>query len=109
MELLQEYNPEIIYKSGKTNVVADALSRIGSLSLSAISTLRLDSDLMKNFNESQVTDPNFGLKLKSLQDLKLNVLVSGLKDYFVEDELLYFKKRLCIPEGTLKLTIMSDN
>lgn len=97
--LLQEYNVKIVYQAGKTNVVADALSRISTLELSAITAPSVAPDLLKSITLAYDSDPFF----KAIKDR----LVKGQEDpaqetFIMEQGLIYIIKgdhrRLCIPK-----------
>jgi len=67
-ELLQEYDFEIIYKPGKTNVVADALSRRSDLYLHSITQVLPDQGILKIIKSQYSDDADFGEIYKILQD-----------------------------------------
>jgi transposase InsO family protein len=95
LEFLQQYNFEIKYKPGKSNVVADALSRspIGAISL-------LDSE-----REAWQRDQQ--------EDARLRAISSGLSEprnrlYSLKDGLLYYQDKLCVPK-TRRETLLQES
>ena len=60
-----EYDYELIYKKGTSNVVADALSRQPELQLNAISAI--SSDLLSRIQNSWISDPPLGTSITQLK------------------------------------------
>jgi hypothetical protein len=102
-EILTEYNYEIVYKPGKLNVKADALSRNSSEEqvLQEANSIRIeDFETTKNkFKEEQDKDR----WIKTLKE-------KSLKNYQIEDGLLYKKtnkgkKLIVVPESLRKVIL----
>ena len=67
-ELLQEYDFEIIYKQGKTNVVADALSKRADLLLNSIMDIIPDQQILEVIKKQYSEDVDFGEIYKTLKN-----------------------------------------
>lgn len=105
-EFLAEFNFEIDYAPGKTNVVADALSRRPDLILTAISALSAPDLFAELVREAGEHDSEYASTLQSVRD-------GTAKPGFSEDNgLLYFKdtkgSRLYIPAGTLRTILLCE-
>ena len=89
-EFLQEFEFDIEYKSGKQNVVADALSRHPDHEANAIEVSRLavQPRLLESIKSSYNIDPACAEILKS----------NGTKAFQVKDGLIWKKQRLYIPD-----------
>ncbi|XP_060974572.1 uncharacterized protein LOC133039678 [Cannabis sativa] len=114
LELVKDYDCEILYHLGKANVVADALSRegagqvctsvliapqLGSEMISAgiefvvgeLHNLTLQSDLLERIGKAQQEDPD----LVKVQD---EVIVGRPRDFSVSNSgMLLYKARVCVP------------
>ena len=87
-----------MYKSGVKNIVADSLSRRSDLYLNAFSTVKLDLSILK---EEYVGDKYFEEVYCALSSEELrtkNINNKHLKRYKLNEGLLYFDGRLCIPK-----------
>lgn len=80
MEFLQDYNIDIKYQPGKTNVVADALSRRADLA--TISFVTLDADLVSDIKQAYDTDLEAQAFIKQALDHTSN-------DFTIDNGLLY--------------------
>jgi transposase InsO family protein len=111
---LQNYNFTIRYRPGKTNVVADALSRIPELhEMQYVARMKLPIDQL---NKEYQADDYFAPILKTLQDpskaepRSITIaarfrLINGLPYYQSPTE----PPRLCIPKGELRAQILHDH
>jgi len=118
IKFLKVYAFQLMYHPGKTNVVADTLSRTRiQMSSLIIKEQKLIEDF-KNLNLEVFTSSNFisyntlvitneflkRVKEKQLYDLKLKNILSLLDTNKVKnfslgaDDILKFQKRICIPE-----------
>ena len=120
---MKDYNITIHYHPGKANVVADALSQKSGGSVAALIThqTRLLRDLEEMQVEVRVIDPSnakcqlnqvsiqFDLydKIKEAQQrnaqirkIMQKVLEEELKEFKIEDNVLKFRHRLCVPDVT---------
>jgi len=120
LELIVSFDFKIIPIKGKTNVVADALSskdnevesdknHISSLlskaismttpnEVNAISFVETPQDLKKEITEAYAKDNFFKNKLQDPP-----------KNYHTENGFLYFKGKLCVPEGSYRQKLLHDN
>ena len=93
LETLEDYDLEIDYHPGKTNVVADALSRV-RIQLNEIQVLTTESELLGMIKEAYTKDP----KIQELIAL-LNT-DTPVKNYRLKDGLLYVvddSERIYVP------------
>ena len=97
---LNEFNFSLKYKSGQSNIVADALSR-RSLLLSVLSTQILGFEELKNQDGS---DPYFSKITAEL----CNSLQADCLLYRLQEVYLFKGNQLCIPEGSLREQIIRE-
>ena len=122
LELLTEYDCDILYHPGKANVVADALSRKSSGSLAHISVKKrpliqelhklVDQGLMMKIRRSEGLLVQFQVRsvlrdrIKTTQsqdpilaELRENVRSGKSTDFTLDDEgVLWISGRLCVPD-----------
>ena len=97
---LDEFNFSLKYKSGQSNIVADALSR-RSLLLSVLSTQIMGFEELKNQYGS---DPYFR---KIIAELCSSSQADCLP-YRLQEDYLFKGNQLCIPEGSLREQIIRE-
>ncbi|KAL5573072.1 hypothetical protein UlMin_022669 [Ulmus minor] len=105
LELVKDYDCEILYHPGKANRVADALSQKSTATVMSIQTMpkALQWDIQKMDLEIIQLDPSI-VKLKELVQEKKKVEFS-----MSPDGVLHCKGRLCIPDDDeLKEQIISE-
>lgn len=92
LKVLLGYTYEIIYRSGKENTIADALSRVpGSPVLNQISTpqVTLWNDIKK-----AAQDQPYMERIAKCAELNLG------KPYMLKDGLVFYKNRVVVPPGS---------
>ena len=94
---LQQFTFSIRHQSGKTNRVADALSRRHGL----LTTMHTSVSGFASFADLYESDPFFGRIFREVQQ--------GLQsDFTLQDGFLFKGLRLCVPECSLRLQIIRE-
>ena len=104
LDLLQEFDMDLIHKPGKTNVVADALSRRPDYRINAITRLSIQppSDFLHKVKLASSEDPEYLRVLDGVQKDKRT-------DFRIHDGLLYKgHTRLYVPLSDLRETLLHD-
>ena len=105
MERAADYDCEILYKPGKENVVADALSRIHINALSSLPNSATRMAIIKAYQQEP-----FRSLIKEVEEKK-----GTYTRYTMEDKLLYYQAdetepwRLCLPETPFRDTVIHEN
>lgn len=94
---LQQFTFSIRHQSGKTNRVADALSRRHSL----LTTMHTRVTGFATFGDLYSTDAFFARIFKAAEQ-------GPYEDYSIHDGFLFKGLRLCVPECSLRLQIISE-
>jgi len=97
VEFLEQFPYVIKHKQGKTNIVVDALSRRYSL-LSILETKFLSFDHIK---ELYPKDVDFSPILSECHQ-------GFYKDFYLLNQYLFKGKRLCIPQGSLRASLIRE-
>ena len=97
VEFLEQFPYVIKHKQGKANIVADALSRRHSL-LSILETKFLSFDHIK---ELYPRDVDFSSILSECHQ-------GAYKDFYLLNQYLFKGKRLCIPQGSLRASLIRE-
>jgi Reverse transcriptase (RNA-dependent DNA polymerase)/RNase H-like domain found in reverse transcriptase/Integrase zinc binding domain/Chromo (CHRromatin Organisation MOdifier) domain/Aspartyl protease len=104
-ERTADYDMEILYKPGKENVVADALSRVRINILCPLPSRLLHGQVIKGYKNSSL-----GNLIKEVERNE-----ESTKRYTVENGLLYYRTdefgpwRLCLPDIPYRKTVIHDN
>ncbi|KAL5548287.1 hypothetical protein UlMin_003518 [Ulmus minor] len=115
LELVKDYDCEILYHPGKANCVADALSRKSTATVMSIRMMpemlqkeiqELDMEIISGQLSTLTLQPTIFDGIKGAQELDPQLL--RLKEQVLEgkdaefsvstDEILHYKGRLCIPD-----------
>lgn len=103
VSLLQEFEFEIIHRPGRTNVVADALSRRPDYSLNAMYWLKADNDLFSQVESAAANDQEYQAVLAAVEK-------GSREDFILRDGRLYKVKgdQLYIPAGDLRRKLLAE-
>src|SRR5277367_644259 len=105
MERAADYDCEILYKPGKENVVADALSRIHISALSSLPNSTIRKEIIKGYQPEP-----FRSLTKEVGEKRGTYI-----RYTIENKLLYYRTdeaepwRLCIPDTEYRKTVIHEN
>jgi len=97
VEFIEQFPYVIKHKQGKTNVVADALSRRYTL-LNVLDVQYLGFD---HIEEIYKDDLDFSLIYQECSK-------GGHKDFFIHDDFLFKGKKLCVPQGSLRQSLVRE-
>jgi transposase InsO family protein len=104
-EKAADYDMEILYKPGKQNVVADALSRVQINLLCPLPTRSIRTQVINGYKNSPL-----GNLIKEVENRE-----EPTNRYTVEDKLLYYRTdefgpwRLCLPDIPYRKTVIHNN
>jgi len=99
VELLQEYDVNIEYKKGKSNIIADTLSRRPDLKINSISVA---TSVIDGINEKIKKDKYFKRIRKILKSKNVNSKDKHfLKFYKINGDTLLYNDRICIPNDKI--------
>jgi transposase InsO family protein len=120
LELMQEFDYDLVYKSGTTNRVADPLSR-RPYELNLVVEIKLKDDIKTKFQQGYKSDKELSPLFTALQEKEKEnkplpkSLLPKIKHYKLHDELLFFCplgtefRRVVVPQyDNLRNTILHD-
>lgn len=97
VEFIEPFPYVIRYKSGKENVVADALSRRYVL-LSSLSAHLLGFEIIKELYKD---DSDFG-------EIHANCSQKAFGKFYLHDGFLFYKNKLCLPSGSMRELLVRE-
>ena len=101
ISFIQGFAFSLKYKSGNSNIVADALSRRAVL----LNNMRTQVVGFEEMKDQYQTDPYFSQVLENLKELSS----SRKFPYILHDGYLFKGNQLCIPAGSLRDQIIREN
>ncbi|MCO5585579.1 hypothetical protein L7F22_039514 [Adiantum nelumboides] len=106
IELLQEYNFNIMCRPRKDNVVADGLSRKSFLNDISIP----NNPILDKIKEASLNDPDYQDLIARIQNAgETKEFSRPAKEYFLQGDFLYYEQGLCIPKDpALKKAILFE-
>lgn len=110
LDLLSQYNYQIVYLPGKKNM-ADPISRhetstINNSEILSIS-MQVSTNFLKEIKEATRIDDELAIIIEAIKDPDKQ---TNYQQKFNElDGLLYYQNRLCIPRGEIRTAIMHDH
>ena len=116
IEFMQEYNCTMQHIAGTKMIVADAISRRPDLMMNGLISSKIGAvDILKSFPGAYSTDKFFNEIVIGVTNPTAKVdpkVAAKLPHYRVENDLLYYDNRLCVPAmvGTqnVRLTILQE-
>ena len=97
VEFIEQFPYAIKHKQGKANVVADDLSRRYTL-LNVLDTKFLGFDHIKEIYKDDL----------DFSHIYQECSKGGHKDFFIHDGFLFKGKRLCVPQGSLRQSLVRE-
>ena len=101
LSTLSDYDFDIVHRPGKTNVVADALSRRPDLSVNALTWLKADDDLFKAVRTAAASDPEYQRTLAAVEK-------GSRTDFQLTEGLLWKGIRLYVPQCDVRHKLMFE-